>query len=299
VNTQARSGRKASILAVGALLAAAVAGCASQPSPEALAVQGLLAAGENAESRGDYDAALVQYVKVFSAEPDNTEAHYRIGRVHAALGNNVTASEAYQRVLAKTPAHVGALEGLGLLYLEGGQRDVAASMLHKALGKDAARWRSYNGLGILADLAGRHVLAQAYFGAALKLRPGDATLMNNLGYSYYLGGRMGDAQRKFEEVVAGDPGNQKGWSNLGLILARQGQYPRAVQTMERIMSPSEARYSVGYICLIDGKLPEAERLFKESVRKSTSYNPAAHAALKRVREEQARRARVGDEEDDE
>jgi len=81
------------------------------------------------------------------------------------------------------------------------------------------------------------------------------------------------------------------------VLTRQGQYGRAVQSLEHIMSPSEARYSVGYICLIDGKLNDAERLIKDSIRKSTTYDPAAQSALKRVHDEQTRRARVGDEEE--
>jgi Flp pilus assembly protein TadD len=283
--------------AASALVLAGLAGCASGPSPRQVEQQNLLASGERLENSGAYDAALVEYVRALEVEPDNAETHYRVGRVHAVLGNGATARDAFLRALAKAPAHPGALEGLGLLYLEEGQRDAANSLLHKAVAKDPARWRAYNGLGVLADLAGKHALAQRYFGSALDLRPADATLMNNLGYSYYLDGRLREAQQQFERVVAADPKNTKARSNLGLVLTRQGQYPRAVQTMERIMSPAEARYSVGYICLIDGKLEEAERLFKESIRRSNSYDPAVHAALKRVREEQDRRARVGDEDE--
>lgn len=285
-------------LAASALVVAVLSGCASRgPTPQQVEQQGLLAAGERLENSGAYDEALVEYVRALAVEPNNAEAHYRVGRVHAVLGNGATARDAFLRALSQAPGHPGALEGLGLHYLEEGQRDAANSLLHKAIGRDAARWRAYNGLGVLADLAGKHALAQAYFGQALRQRPDDATLINNLGYSYYLDGRLREAQQQFERVVAAEPANSKALSNLGLVLTRQRQYPRAVQTMERIMSPAQARYSVGYICLIDGRLEEAERLFRESIRRSNSYDPAVHAALKRVREEQDRRARVGDEDE--
>jgi Flp pilus assembly protein TadD len=290
------TGRTLAALAVAGLCV--LAGCATTgPAPVPAEHQALLTSGEQLEASGQNDAALVQYVKLLGLDPQNLEAHYRIGRVHSTLGNLPTAKEAFQRVLAKDRQHVGALEGLGLVNLESGQRELAAALLHKALARDQQRWRAYNALGVMADLNKKHALAQAYFASALKLRPSDPVLMNNLGYSQYLTGNVPAAQQQFERVVALDPGNQKGWSNLGLVLTRQGQYHRAVESLERIMSPSEARYSVGYICLIDGKLTDAERLIKESIRRSTQYDPAAQAALKRVRDEQKRRARVGDEEE--
>src|SRR5690349_21097315 len=129
--------------AIAALVGAALAGCAGQPAPKDVQERSLFAAGEAAEARGDYDQALVQYVQLLGSDPDNVEAHYRIGRVHQALGNPIIAREAFQRALAKNPDHVGAIEGLGLLSLEDGQHEVAAAMLHKALGKDPARWRCY------------------------------------------------------------------------------------------------------------------------------------------------------------
>jgi Flp pilus assembly protein TadD len=276
-------------LALGLAFAAGLAGCASQPSSKEIAQKNLLASGENAELHGDYDQALVQYVQLLGEDPENVDAHYRIGRVHAAIGNGSIAREAFSRVLGKEPGHVGALEGLGLLYLEEGQHDSAAAMLHKALAKDSKRWRSYNGLGVLADLKSNHALAQAYFDAARKLRPADPTLVNNLGYSYYLAGDLKAAQREFERAIAVDPKSQKAWSNLGLVLARQGNFNKAVMTLEHIMAPKEARYSVGYICMLDGKLAAAEALFKEAIKLSSSYDPAAQAALKRVHEEQQRR----------
>jgi Flp pilus assembly protein TadD len=286
--------------ATAVLAAAALMGCAAPgPTPQQVEQQALLANGERLEAAGASDEALLQYVRLLGSDPENVEAHFRIGRVHSTLGNTATARDAFQRALAKEPKHVGALEGLGLLYLEANQPELGASALHKALAQDGKRWRSYNGLGVLADLSGKHGLAQAYFESALKLRPGDAMIMNNLGYSMYLGGRVRDAQKRFEQVLVTDPANQKALSNLGLVLTRQGHYHRAIETLEKIMTPAEARYSIGSICLMEGRLEDAERMLRDSIRRSPNYDPAAHAALKRTREEMKRRARIGDEEDDE
>lgn len=282
-------------------LALLLGGCASTaikgPTPQDL----LLASGERAEAAGDADAALVEYVKALGvpkpAVGQSAEAHFRIGRVHAALGNAGTAREAFQRALAAAPEHAGAMEGLGLLYLDAGERPVAQALLHRAVARDGLRWRAYNGLGVLADLDGKHELAQGFFGESLKNRPDEVTTLNNLGYSYYLDGRLDSAREQFERAIRRDAGNEKAWSNLALVQTRQRQYPEAVRSLERIMAPPQARYSVGTLCLLEGQLPQARRLLEDSIRLSNRYEPRAQAALKRVHEAEFRRARVGDEED--
>ena len=282
------------LAAVLALLLAA--GCASQAAvkePDAETEKQALAAGIAAEQQGDYEGALVDYVKALADNPDNAETHYRIAQVHRLLGNTATAAEAYQRALKLKPDHAGALEGLGLLLLEQGKHDAAGELLHKAASKDDSRPATFNGLGILADLDGKHDLAQAYFGHALQLRPNSALLLNNLGYSYYLAGDYDTASTYFDKTLAIEPGNRNGWSNLALVHARRGEYTRAVECMEKIMDGPSARYSIGYIAMLDGKLADAEKLFVAAIRTSTSYNAPAQAALKRVRDEKARLAGNG------
>lgn len=277
-----------------AMLVLFLGGCAAQAAKPVPASANLLTAGERLEASGDYDGALVQYVQALGSDDAGgmaAEAHYRIGRVHAALGNVATARDAFRRALGLAPEHAGALEGLGLLQLAAGDRAGAQLLLKKAADLDGTRWRAQNGLGVLADLAGDHALAQSYFNAVLSARPSEAIAMNNLGYSYYLGGQLDAARGEFERSVAQDPQNQKGWSNLALVQTRQGQYGQAVASLERIMSVPEARYSVGYLCLIDGKLSEAGRLLEDSIRRSDRFEPQAQAALQRVHDEQARLGR--------
>lgn len=289
----------ASVLTVAVLCA--TGGCATRapkgPSPQEV----LLASGERAEALGDPDAALVEYVKALGIDEPaaalSAEAHYRVGRVHAAFGNAGTAREAFGRALAAEADHAGALEGLGLLHLQAGERPVANALLHRAVARGTGRWRAYNGLGVLADLEGKHQLAQGYFQEGLKIRPDEVTALNNLGYSYYLDGKLDEARREFELALRRDPANAKAWSNLALVLTRESRYPQAVEALERIMTPTEARYSVGALCLLDQRLPEARRLLEDSIRLSDRYEPRAQAALKRVREAEFRRARVGDETD--
>jgi hypothetical protein len=81
---------------------------------------------------------------------------------------------------------------------------------------------------------------------------------------------------------------------LGLgaaVFARNWMQERGVANTARrwIMDASSARYSVGYVCMIDGKLADAEKLFAASIKVSNSYNPVAQAALQRVRAEMARK----------
>lgn len=273
-----------------------LAGCAGRGQKPVPVSQSLLAEGARNEASGDLDGALVQYVQALGAEEAGgtaAETHFRIGRVHAKLGNVATAREAFQRALLVQADHAGALEGLGVLQLESGDRVQASALLKKAIEKNPSLWRADNGLGVIADLDGDHALAQSYFNKVLAARPNEVSAINNLGYSYYLEGETAKARAQFERAITLDPNGHKGWSNLALVQAREGDYVHAVSSLERVMSAPEARYSIGYLCLREGKLTEARWLLEEAIRRSDHYEPAAQAALKQIRDELARSKRPG------
>lgn len=258
-------------------------GCATHPAAGPTAEQAL-AAGASAERSGDLQGALVEYVTALGTDPRNAEAHFRVARIHARLGNSEIASEAFQRSLSLNPDHVGALEGLGLQELDQRRFDRAEQYLHKAAARDSTRWMTFDGLGVMADLRAKHVLAQAYFGRALELQPNRASLLNNMGYSHYLMGDYARAMPYFNRALAADSSNAHAWSNLSLVYARTGEYRLAVQALEHIMDRWSAHYSVGFICNLDGKFADAERLFEAAIKLSPTYYPEAQTALKQARE---------------
>lgn len=277
-------------IALAALLLAGAAGCAgpdvkSAAKPDdgsaAETAEGAaeLAAGDQLERDGDLNGALVDYVKALGANPNDADLHYRVARIHTALGNDRIAQQAYLAALKLQPEHVDALEGLGLLLLRNGQPSQARPLLVKAIAKDPSRWRALNGLGIVLDLKGEHGTAQTLFGKALALRPDDPELLNNLGFSLYQSGNLNAASAYLERAIAVRPDYANAWSNLGLLLTRRGDYANGVKAFEHAMDEPSAYYSAAYVCIADGRYPAAEALLKRAIKDSPTYYVAAHQAL--------------------
>jgi len=159
----------------------------------------------------------------------------------------------------------------------------AKQVLEQAVRLERGRWRAQNGLGIISDIENDHTLAITYYQLALEQRPGTPMVLNNLGYSYYLAGDWGAAEDAFRQAVNSDPKHQKAWSNLGMLYTRKGNYDQAMQAFSRFQSKPEAYNSMGYICMLEGKLSRAEAFFLDAIRLSPSHYQAAQENLARVR----------------
>jgi Flp pilus assembly protein TadD len=248
----------------------------SDAVPPTLTSTDLMASAERLERVGDF----------------NAELHYRVARVHVALGNPRVAQEAYMRALGLDPDHVAALEGYGLLLLQMGQTDAAEQVLKRAEEKNPESWRVANGLGAIADLKGNHEQAQSLFRFALQFKPDDPELLNNLGFSLYQSGNYATAVINLQRAIEISPSYPNAWSNLGLLYARRGEYDRSVAAFEHIMDAASARYSTAYACIGNHKYSEAEKLLQAAIKTSPAYYAAAHTALKHVRAEQSERRSV-------
>ncbi len=288
---------KRAALSGGILLMAALmaSGCASNPgmmkdtahegSAETTDKAEAMRQGDAALQAGNMDLALFHYVKVMNADPKNVDALYRIAAIHSAKGNLMLAEHAYLELLQIDTKHAGALEGLGLVLLRKKEYAAAAEKLAAAVKADPERWRAHNGLGILADLHKDYAGAAKHYEAALQVRPDMPMLLNNYGYSRYLAGDWPGARSYFEKAINKEPKYQQAWSNLALLYVRQDKFDHALRAFRQVMDEPEALNSIGYICMVSGKMQQAEEYFMKAIKASPSYYASAHDNLDKVRTE--------------
>ncbi|MBF7728641.1 tetratricopeptide repeat protein [Pseudomonas sp. N040] len=260
---------------------------------------------------GDLDQSLFQYLRALELDPKRYEALVWVGRIHRERGNFQLAELAFNEVLASAPNNPDALAELGLLNLAGRNPERAQELLFKAVALDQQRQANggisnppsvaelkvdsrspvkvYNGLGVLADLRNDFPQAEAYYRLALQIEPRSALVQNSLGYSFYLAGRWDEAATAYKRGITYDSGNKPLWRNYGLLLARQGRYEEALSAFEQIESRAEASNDVGYVCLIEGQLDQAEQFLRSAIEQSPSYYNIAWDNLNRV--QQIRRLR--------
>lgn len=241
-----------------------------------------IARAEKALARDEMDLALYLYVRAYDLDKENRYALRRIAQIHESRQNDELASRAYAALLGIAPADVHALQSLGLIYLNARRHDEALDLFERAVAEEPSLWRAHNGIGIVADLQADHERAIRAYNAALEARPDSAFLLNNRGYSQYLAGNYHDAATDFIEAAA--QGSERAWLNLGLVLARQGQYKKAVKAMTKVADPAVAYNDVGYVAMRQGDRETAEFFFREAIRLSARYFDAAHRNLAMLQE---------------
>jgi len=271
-------------------VAALTSGCAStvtaiddsEAGDAVQSAQNTLAMGDEAARQGDFERALVYYLR--SVELDaSIDTWLRVGAASTRLGQTARALHAYMQVIELDPTRADAQEEAGLELLSLGQDMAAAEHLARAVELEPLRWRSHNALGILADRKGDHAAAIAHYEVALDNNARSPMLINNIGYSRYLSGDLEQAARDFYAVTEIDPDYAPAWSNLALVYADRGWYADAVSALSRVAGKAEAYNDIGYIALQRGDLAESEMLLNEAVRTSPTYYATAHKNLETLR----------------
>ncbi len=195
-----RSAAGSSRRLVAALLALALAACATVP--------------DSAE-----EAALRERPQQPRMHAELVRGMLAQGKYHAALAH----IEELERAGEANPRELRWLRALSLYKL--GQLDEARQAYQGLLKTDYAG-QAHHGLGLIAA---RSNLRQAvrYFNQAVKLRPTDAEIRNDLGYTLLLAGRLTEARHHLATATELAPGEARAQSNLVLSFLLEGREAEA------------------------------------------------------------------------
>lgn len=258
------------------------------------------------EKGGEYEKALVYYLKALEESPEDIQLAYRVAELHKQMGKPEYALHMLQRVIASDPNHTEALTEAAMIYLENKDVARATDYFLKVRALDQKRLRettarktgfvsldnaspvdAYNGLGVAYDLNGRYKQAQEMYALCLELTPHAPVILTNVGYSFYLAGQYSDAITYFQQAIEINPGHKRSWSNLGLVYTRMGRYNKAFQTLKRVMNDAQAYNDLGYFLMLESRYEEAEYFFEKAINASPKYYKVAYENLSDVRHQRA------------
>ena len=131
------------------------------------------AEAERLARAGSHAAALQQFERLASANPDDVEARIWIGRLHGWMGHPAKARAVFESVLTTHPQAVEALVGAGGAATNQGDFAAAARLLGEAERIAPASAEVLAAQGRLRRRTGHLRLAQAYFDRAVLLGPSD------------------------------------------------------------------------------------------------------------------------------
>lgn len=190
--------------------------------------QTLVADGQEAEARA-------VFARVGADSPlRHANAQLEIGASFAREDRKTDALAAFQRARAAAPGQPQILRVLAAQLIDLDRHEEALAIIDDPSSGAARRLPDVREVRALAlQKLGRIEEAEAELWAALQAAPEDASLLNTLGYMWVdTGRRVDQGAEMLVRAYAAAPDNGSIQDSLGWAQFRQGQFERAVETLE-------------------------------------------------------------------
>ncbi len=191
--------------------------------------------------KGRLDEAEKALRSVLVIEPDNAEAHYRLGLLHIRRRQYDEAEKYLKKATRLAPSNIRIGLRLAELYESRGKLDAAQSEYKRllAVGKKDRRLKKVEKR--LAISSGRELAKKGELNAALMIFSGllsehgdDPEVLFNLASTYVLLNRVEEAKQTFQRLLEHQPKNLLAHFNLANIYERQGDLDRAIHHLKTI-----------------------------------------------------------------
>ena len=234
--------------------------------------------GSDLLERGDYDAAMEQFLKTLEIKPDHAGAHNNLGLAHRQRGDLEAAARHHQASLRIAPNLAEAHYNLGLIAQEGGHLDDAARHYSAALRIHPGFDEAHNNLGAILAKQGSSEQACHHYRQALHLDPSNAEARNNLGLSLERLGKLREAVEHYLAALELKPDYTEAYVNLGAALAGQGNTSEAIRAymMALQVDPGNAgaHNNLGAALMQQGRPDQAIGHYREALRIEPAYSEA-------------------------
>jgi len=243
-STSARAARFLSSVASIALLAAAVAGCASNGGGETTgSVMAAMATGPEGDWRRQADALAGRY----RTNPQDPDVALDYAHALRMTGQRAQAVAVLEQATIVHPNHRALLGAYGKALADNGNYQQALGVLGRAHTPEQPDWRILSAQGAVLDQMGRHGEAQRYYSSALKIVPDEPSVLSNLGLSYALSKDLRQAETTLKRAATGRTADPRVRQNLALVVGLQGRFEEAESIARADLPPDEAAANVEYL----------------------------------------------------
>ncbi|MEM6343513.1 MAG: tetratricopeptide repeat protein [Bacteroidota bacterium] len=210
------------------------------------------------ETQKDYAKAIEAYTTLQVFDTSSTVYHYKIGQMHAQLGDYQTARKSYQKALVDvddaTAAEIHLQMGKLLLY-QLRRTDSAYQAFEAAINRDSSMAAPFYMCALTALGKGEHQLAATQYQKAAQRglardsikawrnRVGDIFTQGRVQFGYK---QYKAAVYKLEQVVTLDPRNSAAWFWKGQAHYEQAQNAEAVDCYSKAIALNPAYYEAYY-----------------------------------------------------
>lgn len=228
-------------LALAAVLAVSLGGCANKPKSGDItgSIRNPFATTEN-DPRAEAERLGEEYRRK-PADPQIAIAYSQALRKNEQQAQAVAVLE---QATIKNPKHKALAGEYGRALAETGRLQQALEVLSRAHTPDQPDWRVLNAQGAINDQLGNYKAARRYYQAALKIAPDESAVLSNLGLSYILSKELKLAESTLRRAAANPRAEKRVRQNLALSLALQGKFEEAEKVAAGDLPPEEASANI-------------------------------------------------------
>lgn len=188
----------------------------------------------------NYDAALKEFKKALSFDPENETAHTYIGKIHLKQNRPKDAIKEFKEVVRLQPLSVTALVNLGNAYLQDKNYGEAETALKKAARLDPLNPVPDYTLGHLYIQTDRLSEAEAQFRKVQKVSPRDGNVYYSLGMVYNKQGKFEEAAKNLEKSLQLKPNYPAALYELGIAYDGMGEREKAKAQLSLLTTRDQA-----------------------------------------------------------
>jgi len=182
---------------------------------------------------GKHAAALALLREAISERPDDTESRIQLARALERRGTPEEAVATLKEAVSQLPSP-DVYEALASTLQRQGRAAEAVSLLKDAVARQPREAALRYALGSMLLSAGDEAGAISAMREVLEVEPDHAAAMNFIGYLLAQRGRdYTEAERLVKRALELRPDTGSFLDSLGWIQFQRGDYPRAVETLER------------------------------------------------------------------
>jgi tetratricopeptide (TPR) repeat protein/mono/diheme cytochrome c family protein len=187
------------------------------------------------QSRRDLERLASGYAFRLTVDPDDIEAHSRLGHLLVGEGRASAALPHLEAARRRRPDAWGVLHNLGVALTALGRYPEAVADFREALALDPASPATRQSLATALALLGRPEEAVVQYEAALALRPDDADAHNNVGVLLARLGRPEEAEAHYQAALRLRPDDAQARTNFAVFLARLGRDEEAIEHLRTVL----------------------------------------------------------------
>jgi eukaryotic-like serine/threonine-protein kinase len=216
-----------------------------------------------AQTPPDLATAEHHYRRATETGPNEWESHSRLGTFLYRQARYAEAVEAFKAVEAVAPDHARTYSNLAAAYHQLDRDDEAAATLQRAL-EISPDSLTYSNLGTYLYFQGKYREAERAFDRAVALNANSYLRWGNLADAVRMNApgsaKMHESYRRAiqlaDEALGTAESNMNIRSTVAVYLIRDGQQPRALQELDRILAQREVAPAVLFKCALVAELAE-------------------------------------------